>query len=220
MGGVNVGLLRGDVPFAAEDVSERALGSKVDPIAAEFAKKMPGRAAEWLEKNSCFEQTYSDAKLKRVSCPVLPFMYLAALTDDNYGLNFKREVVATDTVASLQEILDFMVLEHIGLPDFSDLPEGWRVFARPLDGPSFRDDADGQRIFIEDFDGATIRWRVENRKFGAVGWQGPGLTNASWGRALPDDTVVAKERHKGAANEVRGSFVGRLHFQCAIRLEA
>mmetsp|Transcript_81173 Transcript_81173/g.262351 ORF Transcript_81173/g.262351 Transcript_81173/m.262351 type:complete len:265 (-) Transcript_81173:538-1332(-) len=189
---------------------------------AEVALELEERAAAWIEEHPTFELTLSDAKLKRAACPVFPFLYGAALTDDKYGLNFTREIRRGDSIADLQEALDFMFMQHIQVPGF-DAPEKWHASARSVD-PSFRSGDEGQHIKIESWDGVTLQWIVDSKHFCAlrcerddapkdeVPWQGSAASSASLG--------APSERRSQLRCEARGEFRGILRFRLPVRLEA
>ncbi|CAE7557897.1 unnamed protein product [Symbiodinium natans] len=85
----------------------------------------------------------------------------------SFGIKFGRVPAAGDSVEALQEMLEFMSMERLEVPDL-EVPEGWRVTARPATS-RFDPGEDDQKITIDSWDGTTLRWTVDAKKFFALG---------------------------------------------------
>mmetsp|Transcript_68141 Transcript_68141/g.121447 ORF Transcript_68141/g.121447 Transcript_68141/m.121447 type:complete len:232 (+) Transcript_68141:26-721(+) len=219
-------------PLLSEDAEVHVLprpACKRYGAAEAAAAELQERALAWIAANQRFEATYSGAKLKPATCPVLPFLYSAALTDDDYGLNFSRPLHQDSTVADVQESLDFMFLGLVTVPGL-EVAEDWRVGACPST-TSFKNGQDGQHIRITSFDGEHLRWTVDVKEFSSISGQKSGGLESVW-RAHPgasghakgvDDWPGATSGPAGVVTssyfKACGAFQGLLHFDCSIRLD-
>merc|ERR1719291_1033363 len=148
--------------------------------------------------------TYAGAKLKPASCPVVPFVFQAALTADAYGINFSRAISADDSAADLQAEVEYAYIEHVKLPDFSVPDEGWRAAAYASTS-TFANGEDDQHIRIDSFDGSLLRWTVDKKEFGRV-------------RGALTATQGDERTREASCFEATGSFRGLLHFECLLCL--
>eukprot|EP00933_Yihiella_yeosuensis_P056804 TRINITY_DN5623_c0_g3_i1.p1 TRINITY_DN5623_c0_g3~~TRINITY_DN5623_c0_g3_i1.p1 ORF type:complete len:211 (-),score=41.97 TRINITY_DN5623_c0_g3_i1:645-1277(-) len=142
-----------------------------------------------------FEATYSGAKLKKSSCPVVPFTYQSALTDDSFGISFKRAITAEDALKDLQDAVDYMWIERLSLSDFM-LQDGWETTA-VVPSLTFADGEQGQKIKLEFFDGSVLRWSVDTKVFSGICMECSESTTSF---------------------EVSVDFRGLLHFECLIKI--
>jgi len=193
-----------------ESAAESASEAKND-----ISSELEVRSQAWISANPRFEATFAGAKLKPAACPVFPFLYSAALTDDSYGLRFSRAIQSSDTAEEVQGALDFMFLDHIAVPGL-EAAEGWHLVARPsTKSRSFTDGEDGQRIRITSFDGELLKWTVDGKGFSSITgkrgsrFEAPGPEAASAG---------VPAGGQGSCFEARGTFHGLLHFECRIVL--
>lgn len=176
-----------------------------------FAAALEAKAIEWIANISTFELTHKGALLEQSRCPALPFLYSSTRTKDDFGLNFSRAILPTDTVAVIQEALTFVVVGHIRVPGL-DEPDSWTISARPPK-VTFKPGDSGQKVIIEHFDGSKLRFSVESLHFCAIRGEmyGAGFCEAA------AHSVGTFRPVPGKSFECCGNFRGSIRFESNLR---
>ncbi|CAJ1352058.1 unnamed protein product [Effrenium voratum] len=117
-------------------------------------------ALAWIEQQLAFETEISGAKLKPSSCPVVPFAFQSALTDDSFGISFKQKIAASMSVEELQAAVDYMWVQRLELP--------FQQAVAMLPSVTFGQHERGQNIRLTYFDGKRLAWTVEGMVFSGL----------------------------------------------------
>mmetsp|Transcript_10711 Transcript_10711/g.21737 ORF Transcript_10711/g.21737 Transcript_10711/m.21737 type:complete len:186 (-) Transcript_10711:91-648(-) len=174
-----------------------------------MAGDLEAKALAWIEAHPVFERSYT-APLEPASehCPEL----YNCITDPlSVGIRFKRPVQAGDSAADLQELLDFVSMERVEVPDL-EVPAGWSVSAMPPCS-SFHPGEEDQAVRIESFDGKILHWTIESKTFFALSGNDVAVLEEMrmcCGRPMPE----------GSYFQARKDFRGVLHFESALELSS
>ena len=98
------------VPTVPEELTEALQWIEEHPLLELTVPEAPqgsdkaskaGPRAEFMSFSMLFNafQWFSARKLKPSACPVVPYAFQSALTDDNFGISFKRSIKMADSLS-------------------------------------------------------------------------------------------------------------------------